>query len=153
MRWAKNPEQSKIVKLQIAAGQAKPAPPVGPVLGQHGINIVDFCRQFNDRTAEFEQGLLLPVVITVDAQKNFTFEIIKRHQWHGAYQKPLGIKKGSSNPGTETAGQITREQLEEVAKIKQPDITASDMDNAIRTIAGTARSMGLEVVGLDADQA
>ena len=144
----KGVSETKVVKLQIPAGQAKPAPPIGPVLGQAGINIMDFCKQFNRKTEEFEKGLILPVVITINAKKEFKF-IIKTPPAARLILKELGLKKGSSNPGTESAGSITLEQLENVAKIKEPDITASNLANAVRTIAGTARSMGLEVVGLD----
>ncbi len=135
------------IKLQVAAGQANPSPPVGPALGQHGVNIMDFCKQFNAQTQNVEQGLPIPVVITVYADRSFTF-ITKTPPASVLLKKAAKISKGSSTPHTDKVAKLNREQLEEIAKIKMPDLTAADMDAAVRTIAGTARSAGIEVEGV-----
>ncbi|WP_426417950.1 50S ribosomal protein L11 [Aestuariirhabdus sp. LZHN29] len=135
------------IKLQVAAGQANPSPPVGPALGQHGVNIMEFCKAFNAKTQSVEAGLPTPVVITVYADRSFTFET-KTPPAAVLLLKAAKLKKGSSRPNTDKVGTVTREQLEEIAKTKEPDLTASDMDAAVRTIAGTARSMGLNVEGV-----
>lgn len=134
------------IKLQVPAGQANPSPPVGPALGQHGVNIMDFCKAFNAKTQSQEQGLPTPVVITVFADKSFTFEV-KTPPAAVLLRKAAGIAKGSGTPNTNKVGKVTRAQLEEIVKTKKPDLTASDVDAAVRTISGTARSMGLEVEG------
>ncbi|MGR8948690.1 MAG: 50S ribosomal protein L11 [Gammaproteobacteria bacterium] len=134
------------VKLQVPAGQANPSPPVGPALGQHGLNIMDFCKAFNAKTQSVEQGLPIPVVITVFADKSFTFET-KTPPASVLIRKAAGIPKGSGRPNTEKVGKVSRAQLEEIVKTKDPDLTAADMDAAVRTISGTARSMGIEVEG------
>ena len=135
------------IKLQVAAGQANPSPPVGPALGQHGVNIMDFCKQFNAQTQNVEQGLPIPVVITVYADRSFTF-ITKTPPASVLLKKAAKISKGSATPHTDKVAKLTREQIEEIAKIKEPDLTAADMDAAVRTIAGTARSAGIEVEGI-----
>jgi len=135
------------IKLQVAAGQANPSPPVGPALGQHGVNIMEFCKAFNAKTQGLEPGLPTPVVITVFADKSFTF-ITKTTPASVLLRKAAGVPKGSGTPNTEKVGIVNRTQLEEIAKTKDPDLTAADMDAAVRTIAGTARSMGLEVEGV-----
>jgi large subunit ribosomal protein L11 len=135
------------IKLQVPAGQANPSPPVGPALGQHGVNIMEFCKAFNAQTQELEQGLPVPVVITVYSDRSFTF-IMKTPPASILLKKAAGIKSGSGRPNTEKVGKVTRAQLEEIAKTKEPDLTAADMDAAVRTIAGTARSMGLETEGV-----
>ena len=135
---------SAYIKLQIAAGKANPSPPVGPALGQHGVNIMEFCKAFNAHTQQMEAGLPVPVVITVYADKSFTF-VTKTPPASHLLKKAAGLKSGSSNPRTDKVGKVTREQLEEIASTKMPDLTAADMDAAVRTIAGTARSMGIEV--------
>ncbi|MEJ2633010.1 MAG: 50S ribosomal protein L11 [Acidihalobacter sp.] len=135
------------IKLQVAAGQANPSPPVGPALGQHGVNIMEFCKAFNAQTQNVEAGLPLPVVITVYSDRSFTF-ITKTPPASILLKKALGLKKGSSTPNTAKVGTVTREQLEEIAKTKMPDLTAADMDAAVRTIAGSARAMGLNVEGV-----
>jgi large subunit ribosomal protein L11 len=135
------------VKLQVKAGEAKPSPPVGPALGQHGVNIMEFCKAFNARTQEVEKGLPLPVVITVYSDRSFTF-ITKTPPASVLIMKALGIKQGSSKPNSVKVGTITRQQLEEIAKVKMPDLNAADMEAAVRTIAGSAYSMGLNVEGL-----
>ena len=135
------------VKLQVPAGQANPSPPIGPALGQQGVNIMEFCKQFNAQTQQLEKGLPIPVVITVYADRSFTF-IMKTPPASVLIRKQLGIEKGSGAPNTTKVGRITRKQLEEVAKTKQPDLTAADLDAAVRTIAGSARSMGVEVEGV-----
>ena len=127
------------IKLQIPAGKANPSPPVGPALGQRGLNIMEFCKAFNAATQGLEPGLPTPVVITAYADKSFTSVLLK---------KAAGIKSGSSNPLTNKVGTVTRAQLEEIAKTKQPDLTAADLDAAVRTIAGSARSMGLNTEGV-----
>ena len=133
------------IKLQIPAGQANPSPPVGPALGQHGVNIMEFCKAFNAATQSTEPGLPLPVVITVYNDRSFTF-VTKTPPAAVLIKKVLGLKSGSGRPNTEKVGKITRAQLEEIATTKEPDLTAADMDAAVRTIAGTARSMGIDVV-------
>ncbi|HTG76780.1 MAG TPA: 50S ribosomal protein L11 [Steroidobacteraceae bacterium] len=134
------------VKLQVPAGQANPSPPIGPALGQQGVNIMEFCKQFNAQTQQLEKGLPIPVVITVYADRSFTF-IMKTPPASVLIRKQLGIEKGSGTPNTTKVGKINRKQLEEVAKTKQPDLTAADLDAAVRTIAGSARSMGVDVEG------
>ena len=135
------------IRLQVPAGQANPSPPVGPALGQHGVNIMDFCKAFNAQTQSMEQGLPVPVVITVFSDKSFTF-ITKTPPAAVLLRKAAGVAKGSGTPNTEKVGKVSRAQLEEIAKTKEPDLTAADMDAAVRTIAGTARSMGLETEGV-----
>jgi large subunit ribosomal protein L11 len=135
------------IKLQVAAGQANPSPPVGPALGQHGVNIMEFCKAFNAQTQDMEPGLPIPTVITVYSDRSFTF-ITKTPPAPVLLKKAAGIKSGSGRPNTDKVGTVTRDQLEEIAKTKEPDLTAADMDAAVRTIAGTARSMGLNVEGL-----
>ncbi len=134
------------IKLQVKAGQANPSPPVGPALGQHGVNIMEFCKAFNAQTQSMEPGLPVPVVITVYSDRSFTF-ITKTPPAAILLKKAAGLKSGSARPNTEKVGTVTRAQLEEIATTKQPDLTASDMDAAVRTIAGSARSMGLVVEG------
>ena len=135
------------IKLQVAAGQANPSPPVGPALGQHGVNIMDFCKAFNAQTQSTEPGLPIPVVITVFLDKSFTF-VTKTPPAAVLLRKAAGVAKGSGTPNTNKVGSVNRSQLEEIAKTKEPDLTAADLDAAVRTIAGTARSMGLEVEGV-----
>jgi large subunit ribosomal protein L11 len=135
------------IKLQVPAGQANPSPPVGPALGQHGVNIMEFCKTFNAQTQGLEQGLPTPVVISVYSDRSFTF-IMKTPPAAVLLRKAAGIKKGSGRPNTEKVGTVTRAQLEEIATTKMPDLTASDMDAAVRTIAGSARSAGLNVEGV-----
>lgn len=139
---------SAYINLQIPAGQANPSPPVGPALGQHGVNIMEFCKTFNAKTQEMEQGMPIPVVITVYADRSFTF-ITKTPPAAVLLKKILKLKSGSATPNTQKVGKATREQLEEIAKIKEPDLTAADLDAAVRTIAGTARSMGIDVEGVE----
>ena len=133
------------IKLQIPAGQANPSPPVGPALGQKGVNIMEFCKAFNADTQSLEPGLPIPVVITVYSDKSFTF-IKKTQPASILLKKALGIKSGSGRPNTEKVGKVTRAQLEDIATQKWPDLTAADMDAAVRTIAGSARSAGIDVV-------
>ncbi|MDX1590053.1 MAG: 50S ribosomal protein L11 [Oleiphilaceae bacterium] len=135
------------IKLQVAAGKANPSPPVGPALGQHGVNIMEFCKAFNAQTQDIEPGLPTPVVITVYSDRSFTF-VTKTPPAAILLKKAAGIKSGSGEPNTKKVGTVTREQLEEIVKTKEPDMTAANMDAALRTIAGTARSMGLNVEGL-----
>tara|TARA_B100000475_G_scaffold59322_1_gene41765 strand:+ start:918 stop:1343 length:426 start_codon:yes stop_codon:yes gene_type:complete len=132
------------VKLQVPAGSANPAPPVGPALGQHGLNIQDFCKQFNDRTKEVEKGLALPVVINVYKDRSFDF-IVKSTPASILLKKAAGIDKGSAIPQSDKVGKVTKKQLEEIVKQKDGDLNAADMENAVKIIAGTARSMGIEV--------
>jgi len=134
------------IKLQVPAGGASPSPPVGPALGQHGLNLMDFCNAFNARTKEMEKGLPVPVVITVYDDKSFDF-IVKTTPAAVLIRKAAGIKKGSGTPNSLKVGKVTRSQLEEIAKTKDPDLTAADMDAAVRTLAGSARSAGIEVEG------
>ncbi|GFL68926.1 50S ribosomal protein L11 [Neisseria gonorrhoeae] len=135
------------IKLQIPAGKANPSPPVGPALGQRGLNIMEFCKAFNAATQGMESGLPIPVVITAFADKSFTF-VMKTPPASILLKKAAGLQKGSSNPLTNKVGKLTRAQLEEIAKTKEPDLTAADLDAAVRTIAGSARSMGLDVEGV-----
>lgn len=135
------------IKLQVPAGKANPAPPIGPALGQRGLNIMEFCKAFNARTQGVEPGLPIPVVITAFADKSFTF-IMKTPPATILIKKAAKIQKASARPHTEKVGKITRAQAEEIAKTKAPDLTAADMDAAVRTIAGSARSMGIVVEGL-----
>ena len=135
------------VKLQVPAGSANPSPPIGPALGQQGVNIMEFCKQFNAQTAKLEKGLPIPTVITVYSDRSFTF-IMKTPPASVLIRKAIGIEKGSGAPNTSKVGKITRKQIEEVATTKRPDLTAADMEAAVRTIAGTARSMGVDVEGL-----
>ncbi|MGE4615412.1 MAG: 50S ribosomal protein L11 [Gammaproteobacteria bacterium] len=135
------------IKLQVPAGQANPSPPVGPALGQHGVNIMEFCKAFNAKTQNSEQGIPIPVVVTVFADKSFTF-ITKTPPAAVLLRKAADVTKGSGTPNTEKVGTVNRAQLEKIAKTKDPDLTAADMDAAVRTIAGTARSMGLLVEGV-----
>jgi len=136
------------IKLQVPAGAANPSPPVGPALGQHGVNIMEFCKAFNAKTQNLENGMPIPVVITVYADRSFTF-ITKTPPAAVLLRKAAGIAKGSGEPNTNKVGKVTRAQLEEIARTKEPDLTAADMDAAVRTIAGSARSMGLNVEGVD----
>jgi len=138
---------SAYIKLQVPAGQANPSPPVGPALGQHGVNIMEFCKAFNSKTQAMENGMPIPVVITVYADRSFSF-ITKTPPAAVLLKKAAGIPKGSGEPNINKVGTVTREQLEEIARVKEPDITAADMDAAVRTIAGSARSMGLNVKGV-----
>lgn len=135
------------IKLQVAAGKANPSPPVGPALGQKGVNIMEFCKAFNAATQSMEMGMPIPVVITVYSDKSFTF-ITKTPPASVLLKKVMGLKSGSARPNSDKVGKINRAQLEEIAKTKEPDLTAANLDAAVRTIAGTARSMGLEVEGI-----
>ncbi|EPJ47098.1 MAG: 50S ribosomal protein L11 [Osedax symbiont Rs1] len=134
------------IKLQVKAGQANPSPPVGPALGQHGVNIMEFCKAFNAATQSNEPGMPIPVVITVYADRSFTF-VTKTPPASILLKKALGLKSGSGRPNTEKVGTVTRAQLEEIATAKMADLTAADMDAAVRTISGSARSMGILVEG------
>ena len=134
------------IKLQVAAGMANPSPPVGPALGQHGVNIMEFCKAFNAKTESQEKGAPVPVVITVYADRSFTFET-KTPPASYLLKKAAGIKSGSGRPNTEKVGTVTRAQLEEIATTKEPDLTAASLEAAVKTIAGSARSMGLKVEG------
>lgn len=136
------------IKLQVAAGKANPSPPVGPALGQHGVNIMEFCKAFNAETQGVEPGLPIPVVITVYSDRSFTF-VTKTPPAAVLLKKAAGLKSGSARPNTDKVGTVTRAQLEEIATMKDPDLTAADMDAAVRTIGGTARSMGLNVEGVE----
>ena len=135
------------IKLQVPAGQANPSPPVGPALGQHGVNIMEFCKAFNAQTQSMEQGMPIPVVITVYSDRSFTF-ITKTPPASILLCKAAGIQKGSGTPNSKKVGKVTRAQLEEIARIKEPDLNAADLNAAVKIIAGSARSMGLEVEGL-----
>ena len=135
------------VKLQVPAGKANPSPPIGPALGQRGLNIMEFCKAFNAATQGMEVGLPIPVVITAYADKIFTF-VMKTPPATILIKKAAGIKSGSAKPHTDKVGKLTRAQAEEIAKTKMPDLTAADMDAAVRTIAGSARSMGIDVEGV-----
>ena len=139
-------EISTYIKLQVPAGAASPSPPVGPALGQHGLALMDFCNAFNARTKEMEKGMPCPVVITVYEDKSFEF-IIKTTPASILIKKAAGIPKGSGTPNSLKVGKVTRSQLEEIAKIKEIDLTAADMDAAVKTLAGSARSAGIEVEG------
>ena len=134
------------VKLQVPAGKANPSPPIGPALGQRGLNIMEFCKAFNAQTQGMEPGMPIPVVITAFADKSFTF-VMKTPPATYMIKKAAGITKGSSKPHTDKVGKITRQQAEEIATVKRADLTAADMDAAVRTLAGSARSIGLEVEG------
>ena len=135
------------IKLQVPAGDAKPSPPVGPALGQHGVNIMNFCKTFNAETQDMEKGLPVPVVITVYSDKSFTF-VKKTPPASVLLKKAAGVVKGSSVPNRDKVGKVTRVQLEEIAKTKQPDLNAYDLDQAVKIIAGSARSMGIETEGV-----
>ena len=135
------------IKLQVPAGSANPSPPVGPALGQHGLNIMEFCKAFNAQTQDVENGMPLPVIITVYSDKSFTFEI-KTPPASVLLKKAAGVPKGSGTPNSDKVGKVTRAQLEEIATAKMKDLNANDMDAAVRIIAGSARSMGIEVEGL-----
>ena len=135
------------IKLQVKAQEANPSPPVGPALGQHGVNIMEFCKAFNAQTQNLEKGMPTPVVITVYADRSFTF-IKKTPPASILLKKAAGIAKGSAVPNRDKVGKVNRAQLEEIAKTKEPDLTAADMDAAVRTIAGSARSIGIETEGV-----
>ena len=135
------------IKLQVPAASANPSPPIGPALGQQGVNIMEFCKQFNAQTQKLEKGLPIPVIITVYSDRSFTF-IMKTPPAAVLIRKAIGIEKGSGTPNTSKVGKISRKQLEEIAKTKMPDLTAADLDAALRTMAGTARSMGVDVEGV-----
>jgi len=136
-----------LIKLQVPAGKANPSPPIGPALGQRGLNIMEFCKAFNAQTQKMEPGLPIPVVITAYADKSFTF-IMKTPPATILIKKAAKIDKGSPRPHTDKVGRISRAQAEEIAKTKMPDLTAADLEAAVRTIAGSARSMGIEVEGV-----
>jgi large subunit ribosomal protein L11 len=136
------------IKLQVPANEANPSPPVGPALGQHGVNIMEFCKAFNAKTQSMEKGMPIPVVITVYSDKSFTF-ITKTPPASILLKKAAGIAKGSGVPHTDKVGKVNRAQLEEIANTKMEDLTAADMDAAVRTIAGSARSMGIETEGVN----
>ena len=136
------------IKLQVPAQSANPSPPVGPALGQHGVNIMEFCKAFNAQTQNLEKDMPVPVVITVYSDRSFTF-ITKTPPAAVLLRKAAGLTKGSGRPNTEKVGAVNRAQLEEIANVKMPDLTAADMDAAVRTIAGTARSMGLDTEGVE----
>jgi large subunit ribosomal protein L11 len=135
------------IKLQVPAASANPSPPIGPALGQQGVNIMEFCKQFNAQTQKLEKGLPIPVIITVYSDRSFTF-VMKTPPASVLIRKAIGIEKGSGAPNTNKVGKITRKQLEEIAKTKTPDLTAASLEAAVRTVAGTARSMGVDVEGL-----
>ncbi len=137
-----------LIKLQVAAGEANPSPPVGPALGQHGVNIMEFCKAFNAQTQTVEKGAPVPVVISVYNDRSFTFEM-KMPPASYLLKKAAGIAKGSGVPNKEKVGKLKRAQLEEIATVKMPDLTAADMDAAVRTLAGSARSMGIDVEGVE----
>jgi large subunit ribosomal protein L11 len=133
-----------MIRLQVAAGAANPSPPVGPALGQHGVNIMEFCKAFNAQTQVLEKGLPIPVVITVYTDRSFTF-ITKTPPASVLIRKAIGLEKGSATPNTAKVGRLTRSQVEAIARTKQPDLTAANLEAAVRSIAGTARSMGVDV--------
>lgn len=135
------------IKLQVPAGKANPSPPIGPALGQRGLNIMEFCKAFNAATQGMEAGLPIPVVITAFADKSFTF-VMKTPPASVLIKKAINLSKGSAKPHTDKVGKLTRAQAEEIAKLKQPDLTAADLEAAVRSVAGSARSMGVEVEGL-----
>ena len=139
---------SAFIKLQVKAGEANPSPPVGPALGQHGVNIMEFCKAFNAKTQNLEKGMPTPVVVTVYTDRSFTF-ITKTPPASILLKKAAGIEKGSGVPNADKVGTVNRDQLEEIANTKMPDLTAADMDAAVRTIAGSARAMGLNVEGVE----
>ena len=134
------------IKLQVPAGKANPAPPIGPALGQHGVNIMEFCKAFNARTANMDPDMIIPVVITVYSDRSFTFET-KTPPVADLLKKAAGIQKGSSKPNREKVGKITRAQLEEIARLKLPDLNTTSLESAIRTVEGTAKNMGLIIEG------
>ena len=136
------------IKLQVPAGKANPSPPIGPALGQKGVNIMEFCKAFNAATQKMEVGQPIPVVITVYSDRSFTF-VMKTPPAAYLLKKAAGLKSGSPRPNTQKVGKVSRAQLEEIATLKKPDLTAADMDAAVRTIAGSARSMGLDVEGVN----
>ena len=136
-----------LIKLQVPAGKANPSPPIGPALGQRGLNIMEFCKAFNAQTSSMEPGLKLPVVITAFADKSFTF-VLKSPPATVLIKRAIKLDKGSSRPNADKVGKITRAQLEEIAKIKTKDLTGADLDAQVKTIAGTARSMGVTVEGV-----
>ena len=138
---------SAYIKLQVPAGKANPSPPVGPALGQHGVNIMEFCKGFNAQTQGTDPGAPVPVVITVYADRSFTFEM-KTPPASYLLKKAAGLKSGSGRPNTDKVGKVTRDQLEDIVKTKEPDLTAASLDAAVRTIAGSARSMGIETEGV-----
>jgi len=138
---------SAFIKLQIKAGEANPSPPVGPALGQHGVNIMEFCKAFNAKTEKMEKGLPIPVVITVYADRSFSF-VTKTPPAAVLLKKAAGLAKGSATPHTNKVGKVNRSQLEEIAKLKEPDLNAASLEAAVRIIAGSARSMGIEVEGV-----
>ena len=138
-----------LVKMQVPAGQANPSPPVGPALGQHGVNLMEFCKAFNGQTSSLEPGMVTPVVVTVYNDRSFSF-ITKTPPAAVLLRRAAGVEKGSGEPNLEKVGSVTRAQLEEIVRAKEPDLTAANMDAAVRTIAGTARSMGLTVAGGEA---
>lgn len=135
------------IKLQVPAGKANPSPPIGPALGQRGLNIMEFCKAFNAKTQQYEAGMPIPVVITAYADKSFTF-VMKTPPASFLIKKAAGVQKGSQKPNTDKVAKITRAQVEEIAKLKQPDLTAADLEAAMHTIAGSARSMGIDVEGM-----
>ena len=135
-----------LVKLQVPAGQANPAPPIGPALGQHGVNIMEFCKQFNAKTQKMEPGLVIPVLLTVYQDKSFTF-ILKTPPMSILIKKELGLAKGSSVPNKDKVGSLTKSQVEKIAKVKLPDLNVNDLAAAMRTVEGTARSMGVDIKG------
>lgn len=135
------------IKLQVKSGEANPSPPVGPALGQRGVNIMEFCKAFNAQTQNMQKGMPLPVIITVYNDRSFTF-IIKTPPASFLIKQAAGVASGSGKPNTDKVGKVTRDQLAEIAKTKEPDLTAADLDAAIRTIAGSARSMGIDVEGV-----
>ena len=135
------------VKLQVPAGSANPSPPIGPALGQQGVNIMEFCKQFNAQTQKMEKGLPIPVVITVYSDRSFTF-VMKTPPAAVLIRKAIGIEKGSGTPNTNKVGKISRKQLEDIAKLKTPDLTAADLEAAVSTIAGSERSKGVDVEGV-----
>lgn len=136
------------IKLQVPANEANPSPPVGPALGQHGVNIMEFCKAFNAKTQGMEKGMPVPVVIAVYNDRSFTF-ITKTPPASILLKKAAGVQSGSATPNTKKVGKVTREQIEEIARAKEPDLTASGLDAAVRTIAGSARSMGIETEGVN----
>jgi large subunit ribosomal protein L11 len=133
------------IKLQIVAGQASPAPPVGPALGQHGVNIMQFVREFNEKTGKMEEGMIIPVIITVFKDKSFNF-VLKTPPASYLLKKAAGIAKGSGAPNKEKVGKVTQKQIEDIAKFKLPDLNANDLEAAKRIIEGTAKNMGLEII-------
>lgn len=136
------------IKLQVPAGEANPSPPIGPALGQKGLNIMEFCKSFNAQTQSYEKGMIIPVIITAYQDKSFTF-ILKTPPASILIKKELGLQSGSSKPNTQKVGKLTKAQVEKIAKVKTPDLTASNLLAAMKTIAGTARSMGVEVEAID----